>query len=132
MEKSNEDISESSEDQEMLDLADELSFQQEQENQSMQSITTKRRGRKPLPPKWSRIIEVDANVPRQCNGYEIAEDIDAMSNSMAPAPNRGKQPWKPLFHPKTWWRENEKHSLISNIIERRALKAHAKKAVETR
>jgi len=57
MKQINSKGSSESEDQEMVDLADDPSFQEMQENISMKSASTTKRGRKPVPISWSRIID---------------------------------------------------------------------------
>ena len=45
-------------DQEMLDLADQPSFLEGQADLAMKSANSSKRGRKPLPIQWSRIIDM--------------------------------------------------------------------------
>jgi hypothetical protein len=56
----NEISSSSSEDPEMEQINVEAPAEEQKSNQTMQSASSGKRGRKKLPALWSRIIEVDA------------------------------------------------------------------------
>ena len=74
--------SESSSDREILDLQDELSHQAERDSEANQARTPRRRGRKPLPIRWSRIINVnDFNVD-DTEAYDIDDDIWHMDDEL--------------------------------------------------
>ena len=47
-------------------------------------------------------------------------------------PKRTKKKWKPYFHPKSHWVQQEARDLESNIIGKRKLKAYAKDATDKR
>ena len=64
---------ESQEDAEMLDLADQPSFQDTLKDASMESRSVSSRGRKKIPLQWSRVINVD---------LDGEEDIVAASISL--------------------------------------------------
>ena len=72
METPNSD-KDSQEDAEMLDLADQPSFQDNLKDASMESRSVSSRVRKKIPPQWSRVINVD---------LDREEDIVAASISL--------------------------------------------------
>jgi len=98
----------------------------------MKSSNKSKRGRKPLPLMWSRVLDLNQAEAPPANEYGIEVDTEHMMDNMIPAPNRGKKQWRPLFHPKDWWRENENRDLGQNQLSRRVLKANAKNAVDMR
>ena len=58
----------------MLDLADELSHQQEKDDATMNSQISSKRGRKRIPPKWSRLICFDNIEDYQVEEFIIEDD----------------------------------------------------------
>jgi len=132
MKQINSKGSSESEDQEMADLADDPSFQEMQENHSMKSASTNKRGRKPVPQSWSRIINLQDLSQSTAESFVINDDINEIGDDFIQIPNKGRKQWKPLFHPKSYWSEHQYHDLDSNKIGKRALKSYAKDVGEKR
>jgi len=124
--KSNQSSSQS--DQEMVDLADDPSFQAGLDNVTMKSNQSSRRGPKPVPASWSRIIDFSNPSEVTIDGFKIQEDIDNLEDEAPQVPKSVKKTWRPLFNPKSFWGEHEKHDLKSNKLGKRALKTHGKDA----
>ena len=87
----------SSENEEILDFADEPSFLQDQQDVSMESVKTGQSGRRPLPQRWSRIIRVDNDAGKDIQVYPIQPDLEAAANERLGSQSRRTKGWKPLF-----------------------------------
>jgi len=110
----------------MVDLADDPSFQEGQVDEAMKSAQSSRRGRKPLPLQWSRVIDLQRPGPHQAEGFNIDEDCtEALENAPRP-PRPNQKPWRPFFHPKAYWKELGFKDLEDNKLSVQKLKAHAK------
>ena len=110
----------------MLDLADNPSFQEAQDNALMESVKSSRRGRKAVPQSWSRVIDTQTFDLEQTAGFEIDQDIMDMDEEPLKPPRKTRKQWKPYFHPNTYWQEHQFHGLEDNVLGYRALKLHAK------
>ena len=51
---------------------------------------------------------------------------------MEAPPKKSKIKWKPLFHPKSYWKELGFKDLSSHVLNTRKLRAHAKDVVRAR
>ena len=91
MKQINAKVSSESEDQEMVDLADDPSFQEMQENQSMKSASTNKRGRKPVLPSWSRIIDFEDLSQRAAEIFVIEDDMNEIGEDFIKAPKKGRK-----------------------------------------
>ena len=121
----NSESSSGPDDQEMLDLADQPSFLQAQEDQQMKSASSNRRGRKPVPPSWSRVIDFEGRDTVTAGVFEVDQDLMDMDDDPPRAPKGTKKHWKPYFHPKTYWKENRYPELEMNEIGPRAMQLYA-------
>ena len=55
-----------------------------------------------------------------------------IKESLDQPPKKSKKKWKPLFHPKSYWKELGFKDLPSHVLSIRKLRAHAKDAVRAR
>ena len=55
-----------------------------------------------------------------------------INESLEAPPKKSKIKWKPLFHPKSYWKELGFKDLSSHILNTRKLRAHAKDVVRAR
>ena len=78
MQDSKSEESESQSDQEMISLLGAASFLGMELNVSMKSQAPSSRGPRPIPPQWSRIVDLDELGDEEHKGYEIEEDINAL------------------------------------------------------
>ena len=101
----------------MVDLADQPSFQQSIKDVSMKSNPSSKRGRKPIPLKWSRIIDIDEAGFEKHTGHDIDEDMENLEDEVKRQKRRIKKEWAPLFHPKQWWSDNTEHDLQSHLMD---------------
>ena len=47
-------------------------------------------------------------------------------------PKKSKKQWRPLFHPKSHWKDLEKRTLAEQTLSRRLLRDYAKEATRKR
>ena len=92
----------------------------------MKSASQKSRGRKAIPAKWSRIIDMDNLDAYTVKGFSIEDDKDTGVNHALPASRRGLQRWEPLFFAKDFWEQSYDRSLEKNKLSKRHLKLQAK------
>jgi len=59
----------------------------------MKSAQSSKRGRKPIPPKWSRLIDMQQLDGDGHEGYVIDDDIDQLVDVESPVPKRGQKQW---------------------------------------
>ena len=115
------DSSSGSDDQEMRDRSHDLPIQSANDDVTMNSISTRRRGRPRLEPLWSRIIDLDNIGDEDPEVYNINDDIQEMTSVDNERLPRDRKSWIPLFQPKDFWRENDLVDLESNTFEKAAL-----------
>ena len=60
----------------------------------------KKRGRKKIEPKWSRVICLDDIDDQEAEGHEIQGDLELLESNPLQAPLRRQNNWKLLFCPK--------------------------------
>ena len=75
------------------------------------SKSSSKRGRPKIPIKWSRIIDADEDDGRRHKAFDIDEDFESLGEELKQQTKRQKKEWKPLFHPKRWWQDNQPHDL---------------------
>jgi len=126
------DNSDASSDHEMVDLADDPSFIEGQVDEAMKSVKSSQRGRKPLPIRWSRLIDLQNPEAQTAEGFDIEEDCaEAIENAPYP-PRQTKKRWQALFHPKTYWNALGFKDLEDNKLNARKLEEYAIKASQMR
>ena len=103
-----------------------------QKDVSMQSQSSRSRGRPRQPQCWTRIIDFDHIDDYRIKSFEIEEDLEDDGPEPAPRGRGRRKDWAPLFFSKTCWNDLEEKSLAANVIQKRALKLLAKKAVQAR
>ena len=81
---------------------------------------------------WSRIIDIEDPLLETGDGFDLDDDIEKLDVEQVQVPKRNKKKWKPLFHPKSHWVQQENRDLESNIIGKRKLRAYAKDATDKR
>ena len=128
MHKFNDNGDGSSEDSEMEEAVEDPPAQEVNSNTTMKSGSSRKRGRPRIPPKWSRIIEVDIESPSQVQCFDIDEDVSELRSEFIPVPRRSRKEWMPLFQHKRHWQELAQKELGANVLSRRKLKAYAKDA----
>ena len=116
----------SSSEQEMRDRSHDFSDPEDTGDVFLNPQPAKKRGRKKILPRWSRIIDLENDEPPTGEGFDLAEDFEALDDGFVSVPKKGKAPWKPLFHSKTFWDEHPEHGLDENIIRKRTLRCHAR------
>jgi predicted transcriptional regulator len=84
----------------MLDLADDPSQLELEENVTMKSVSSGKRGRPRLPNMWSRVINVDAVSSNLIVPYPIAHDIEEAVAFKTQLQSKRPKAWKPLFYSK--------------------------------
>jgi hypothetical protein len=98
-----ENQDESSEEQEMASL--ELGIPQgdavAQDGRSV--ISSKRRGRKKIQPRWCRVISFDDIDEYVAESHEIQVDLDQLESSPLEEARRRQNNWHLLFCPKEFW-----------------------------
>ena len=87
----------------MVDLADDPSFREGFDDQTMKSNQSSKRGPKKLPIRWSRVIDFSSSSHQTAEVFNIQEDIDELDEESFPLPKQLKKKWKPIFNPKTFW-----------------------------
>jgi len=97
------DQDKSSEDEEMLDLVDQPSYQEAVEDAVMKSASSGKRGRKAVPPQWSRVINTNPWNEPEVESFVIDEDLVDLEEEPLIIPKKPKKQWKPYFHPKSYW-----------------------------
>ena len=105
MHKFNDNGDGSSEDSEMEEAVEDPPAQEVNSNTTMKSGSSRKRGRPRIPPKWSRIIEVDIESPSQVQCFDIDEDVSELRSEFIPVPRRSRKEWMPLFQHKRHWQE---------------------------
>ena len=63
----------------------------------------KKRGRKKIEPKWSRVINLDDIEDQELEGHEIEGDMESLQSNPLQAPLRRQNNWRLLFCPKEFW-----------------------------
>ena len=99
---------------------------------SMKSAPSSKRGRPKIPLKWSRIIDIDSVDGIKYKAFEIDEDLKSLEQELRQQSRRQKKEWKPLFHPKHWWKDHELHDLQQNLLNRVELLAMGSRASDMR
>ena len=99
---------------------------------SMKSAPSSKRGRPKIPLKWSRIIDVDSVDGIKYKAFEIDEDLKSLEQELRQQSRRQKKEWKPLFHPKHWWKDHELYDLQQNLLNRVELLAMGSRASDMR
>jgi len=103
-----------------------------QANASMKSKSTMRSGRRPIPIRWTRVVDVEEPLLDEMPAFTIEEDLDLEYNAPPRLKKKGKADWKPIFEPNSFWKSLEDHDLDSNKLARRDLKGLGMKVSELR
>ena len=120
----------------MVDLP---SFQEQRSDAMMGSVkdsvvapASSGRGRKPIPLKWSRIVDLQAVDGQPLEIFDINVDTSNVAEEQLKLTKQKKARWMPLFEPKDWWLDNVEHDLESNELKKRTLKALSKGIIDKR
>ena len=122
MSKMQADDEASSEDAEMLDLADEPSFQEQRLDETIRSTSTGRSRRRPLPNKWTRIISMDSAVGDDVQSYSVTADLEAATEERTAVASRRRRQWAPLFISNDFLAEYETITLEDFALKKRQLR----------
>ena len=111
-------------DEEENESDDQIGFQHAKGQQVINpnQKTKGKRGRKAVPPQWSRIIDLEEDDPAEWKCYEIERDMTENAENELQPPKKQRGAWKLLFEPDDFWRNTEQKSLTQNIISKRQLK----------
>jgi len=91
-----------------------------EEDASMPSVKSSRRGRPRILPKWSRIICFEDIDDYEVTEYDIEEDIKALEEKPLKTPrSRGKH-WALLFEQKQYWKDLEQRDIDSRRLDEEA------------
>ena len=91
-----------------------------------------KRGRKPIPAQWSRIIDLDEVDLEAVHVFKIEEDMEAMQEHITGSVQKNKVHWKPIYEPQAFWDESSKPSLANSVLSKRQLKTYGKMVTSIR
>ena len=101
---------------------------------SIQSVkSTKSRGRKKIPEKWSRVINLRKDDINKLKVYDLAPDL-LLSNAMKETKTRGKKPQKckQYFQPHIYVKQGHSMKVEDNVITEEQLLKYANIASKNR
>ena len=104
MHKDNESYGSDSEDSDGDQADAEPPAQDEKSNETMKSVSSGKRGRKKIPPLWSRIIDVETVSQEMPTCFNIEDDLNEIQEEFLKIPKKSKNEWKPLFQHKKYWK----------------------------
>lgn len=76
---------------------DEASQQEGHQDHSKKKKQGKRKGRRPLPSKWSRIINVDECDLEEIEAWPLAADLEEAAEAVPAKASKRRKEWAPLF-----------------------------------
>jgi len=85
-----------------------------QEEGQIPVAAPKKRGRPKIPPKWTRVINVDQDSFERLKQYDIAAELLLESAEIQPPAQRGRPPkWSMHFEPKQWHKDHKEQTMES-------------------
>ena len=91
-----------------------------------------KRGRKVIPPQWSRIIDLKDVDMDKLEVFVIEQDMIRATEDAGGVSKRIRQQWTPIFEPQDFWEQSSKPRLAQSQLNKRNLKTYGQKVTELR
>ena len=66
---------------------------------------------------WTRVVDLENTEEVDVGSFEIDEDLLEIDEEPGEQPEKGKEPWKPLFHSKDFWKDHPNKQLDHYVLE---------------
>ena len=101
--------------------------------ESLNSVSSNRRGRPRIPEQWTRVISLETDKGKPIKGYELASDLmlaDGQRNKLGDDLEQGS--WAPHFYSKDFLSDIRNPKTEEYRLEREELQSFAEKASKIR
>ena len=119
---SSDDSQSQFEEEDVLEDGEDQGSDEEAHNSPKQSKRAKKRGPRPIPKQWSRVLLVDESCGDHRQVWNLTEDIEKEKNAEPKKKRKQNAEWEPLFISEGFFEPNDKPQLDDYVLKDRKLR----------